>query len=189
MMEVFWVAQQVQSFCEVQGWKFCFLGGIALQRWGEPRVTQDIHVMLWTGFGNEETFIHPLIEQFKARIEDAESFALKSRVLLLQSEHNIGMDIALGALDFEALVVERASIYEFFPEITLRICSAEDLIIYKAFADRPRDWGDIEGVILRQQGRLDWDYISEQLTPLVLLKEQPDILEKLQKLKAKALST
>ena len=126
-----------------------------------------------------------LIEQFNARIADAASFALKSRVLLLQSEQNIGIAIALGGLDFEALVVERASAYQFFPEITLRTCSAEDLVIYKAFADRPRDWGDIEGVILRQQGHLDWDYVYEQLTPLVTLKAQPEILEKLGNLKAK----
>jgi hypothetical protein len=112
-------------------------------------------------------------------------FALISRVLLLQSEHNIGIDVALGALDFEALVVERASVYQFFPDITLRTCSAEDLVIYKAFADRPRDWSDIEGIIFRQQGRLDWDYIDAQLTPLVTLKEQPEILENLKKLKAK----
>lgn len=187
MIEVFLVAQQVQSFCEAQGWQFCFIGGIALQRWGEPRVTQDVDVTVLTGFGNEETFIYPFIKQFKARIDDAASFALKSRVLLLKSEHNIGIDIALGALDFEACVVERASGYQFFPDLTLRTCSAEDLVIYKAFADRPRDWGDLEGIIFRQQGRLDWDYIDAQLTPLVTLKEQPEILEKLSKLKAKVI--
>ena len=32
-------ADDLQSFCQVRGWRFCFIGGIAIQRWGEPRLT------------------------------------------------------------------------------------------------------------------------------------------------------
>jgi hypothetical protein len=185
MIALFKVAQQLQKICEQQQWEFCFIGGVALQRWGEPRVTQDVDVTLLTGFGNEESFIRILLTHFEARISNAETFALRRRVLLLKSDTGIGIDIALGALDFEQSVVRRASDYEVLPGISLRICSAEDLLIQKAFADRPQDWVDIEGIIIRQKGRLDWTYIHEQLTPLVELKEQPEILEKLKTLKAK----
>ncbi len=140
---------------------------------------------LLTGFGNEESFIRILLTHFEARISDAEAFALRRRVLLLKSDTGIGIDIALGALDFEQSVVRRASVYEFLPGIKLRICSVEDLVIHKAFADRPQDWIDIEGVLIRQKGRLDWRYIYAQLIPLVELKEQPEILEKLGNLQAK----
>ena len=34
-------AEQVQAFCQQQGWRFCFIGGVAVQRWGEPRLTQE----------------------------------------------------------------------------------------------------------------------------------------------------
>jgi hypothetical protein len=187
MIKLFQLAKQIQFLCEAQGWEFCFIGGVALQRWGEPRVTKDVDVTVLTGFGNEELYIETFLKHFDARIDNAAEFALQNRVLLLRSGENIGIDVALGGLDFEALVVKRASAYEFLPGLPLRTCSAEDLVIYKAFADRPRDWGDIEGIIIRQKGQLDWEYIDEQLTPLVLLKEQPDILEKLQKLKTKAL--
>ena len=30
------------------------MGGVALQRWGEPRLTQDVDLTLLTGFGDEE---------------------------------------------------------------------------------------------------------------------------------------
>jgi hypothetical protein len=50
--------------------------------------------------------------------------------------------------------------------VGIRTCSAEDLIVYKAFADRPRDWIDVEGVLLRQQGRLDLELVFAELTPL-----------------------
>ena len=27
-------AGEVQGFCQRQAWRFCFIGGVALQRWG-----------------------------------------------------------------------------------------------------------------------------------------------------------
>jgi hypothetical protein len=49
------------------------------------------------------------------------------------------VDIALGALAFEADMIERAVEVDFEPVVGLRICTAEDLLLLKAFADRPRD--------------------------------------------------
>ena len=64
----------------------------------------------------------------------------------------------------------------------IRTCSAEDLIVYKAFADRPRDWIDVEGVLLRQQGRLDLELVFAELTPLYVAKESPEIVRRLRSL-------
>jgi len=33
--EVFKAAAELQTVCESQNWKFCFIGGVALQRWGQ----------------------------------------------------------------------------------------------------------------------------------------------------------
>ena len=54
MIELFQVAQELQRLFRKYSWKFCFIGGLALQRWGEPRVTQDIDLTLLTGIGKEE---------------------------------------------------------------------------------------------------------------------------------------
>jgi hypothetical protein len=64
----------------------------------------------------------------------------------------------------------------------LRTCSAEDLVIFKLFAFRPRDVLDVEGVATRQRAALDWEYIARNLRPLAEVKEQPEILETLEKL-------
>ena len=34
-------AAEVEAFCRRQGWSFCFIGAIAVQRWGAPRFTHD----------------------------------------------------------------------------------------------------------------------------------------------------
>ena len=158
------------------------MGGLAVQRWGEPRVTQDVDLTLLTGFGGERPYVQTLLRHFAPRIADAEEFALRNRVLLLQTVTGIGIDIALGGLPYEALVVERATFFEFLPDVSLLTCSAEDLVVLKAFADRPRDWGDIEGIVARQ-AVLDWDYIEIQLRPLVEIKESPHILEQLSRVR------
>jgi hypothetical protein len=181
VIEVIRAASRLQGLCQSEGWRFCFIGGLALQRWGEPRETVDVDLTLLTGFGGEEPFIQTLLGQFEGRVEDAAEFARVNRVLLLRADSGVGIDIALGGLPFEEAVVSRATGFLFPGNVSLETCSAEDLIVLKAFASRGQDWVDIEGVIVRQTGKLDWAYIDEQLGPLAELKEAPDILSELEK--------
>lgn len=183
MIEVFQAASDLQQVCLREQWKFCFIGGLALQRWGEPRFTNDADVTLYTGFGDEERYIKILLKHFNARISNPIDFAILNRVLLLQSDKGVGLDIALGGLPFEANAARRATYFLFPPALNLLTCSAEDLVVMKAFASRGQDWVDVERILVRQSGKLDWDYIFQQLNPLVLLKEMPEISERLQKLR------
>lgn len=181
MIELIRAAHDLQTFCETEGWRFCIIGGLAVQRWGEPRETVDVDLTLLTGFGGEEPFIRTLLRQYPGRVDDPAEFARVNRVLLLRAPSGVGIDIALGALPFEESVVSRSSLFSFPGGVRLRTCSAEDLIVLKAFASRPRDWIDIEGIIVRQAGKLDWTYIGGQLRPLAELKEAPEILSELSK--------
>jgi hypothetical protein len=182
--EVIHAAAQLQAVCEEHSWRFCFIGGLAQLRWGEPRETKDADLTLLTSFGREREFVQILLGRFEGRISDAESFALSRRVLLLRSASGVGLDVSLGGLQFEELVVDRSSLFEYPGSITLRTCSAEDLLILKAFAARTQDWADIERLIVRQTGNLDWSYIDEQLEPLVELKGDPEILVELKRRRA-----
>ncbi|MGC2235187.1 MAG: nucleotidyl transferase AbiEii/AbiGii toxin family protein [Pyrinomonadaceae bacterium] len=182
MTDLVITAQIIQSICELRNWQFCFIGGLALQFWGEQRMTKDVDLTLLTGFGFEEEFVDALLEDFKPRLSDAKNFALKNRVLLLQTESGIGIDISLGGFEFEEKMINRSSFQEYLPNISLKICSPEDLIVLKAFADRDKDWTDINSIIIKQD-KLDWNYIYEQLSPLAELKEAPEILIKLANLR------
>jgi hypothetical protein len=120
---------------------------------------------------------------YSGRISDAADFARRNRVLLLNSPQGIPIALALGALPFEALAVDRSSLFTFAPNCVLRTCSAEDLIVQKLFSFRTRDLLDVETVVVRQQGRLDWDYIQTRLEPMAGLKDQPEIMAKFFSLK------
>ena len=176
-------ADQLQAFLLNHDWPFCFIGGLAVLRWGEPRLTQDIDVSLLTGFGRERHFASLLVERYRTRIADAVDFAAQRRVLLLQSDDGYGIDIAFAALPFEELIIRRASLFEFLPHLALRTCSAEDLLVLKAFSNRPKDQQDLSGIVARQRSELDWAYIEAQLQPLLEVKDDPSILSNLRRLR------
>ena len=168
-------ALEVQAFCRAQNWRFCFIGVLAVQRWGEPRLTQDAGLTVITGFGDEAPFVDTFLAHFEGRLPDARAFALRNRVLLLlRSSGGVPLDVALGAMPFEERAVARASDFMIAPGVVILTCGAEDLVVLKAFAGRPRDWLDIEGIAIRHTGRLDERLIWAELVPLLELKESPE---------------
>lgn len=185
MADLLDAAAEIDGYCRRQGWRHCIIGGMALLRWGEQRMTKDVDLTLLTGFGGEERFIAALLRDFEPLVPDALNFALRHRVLPLRTRAGFKADIALGGLPFEENAVSRASDYAYADGVVLRVCSAEDLVVMKAFAARPQDWIDIEGVLIRQQVKLDWAYIYENLAPLAELKENPALVTTLRQLEKK----
>ncbi len=182
MNPIFAAALAVQEFCRARGSRFCLIGGLALQRWGEPRLTQDVDLTVISGFGREPEYAEQFLSAFASRIPDAREFALRHRVLLLLGRDGIPLAIALGAMPFEERAVSRASPFCVAEGIFLLTCSAEDLIVFKAFAGRAQDWIDIEGIGLRQYQRLDEGIIWQELIPLQELKEDNQTAPRLHRL-------
>lgn len=184
--EFAWInaAVAAQALCHERRFPFAFIGGVAVQCWGEPRVTEDVDLTLFCGFGNETPVIQAFLERFAARIPDAAEFAEQRRVLLLKTPEGIPIDVALGGFPFEETLCRRAVLREFLPGVSLQVCRPEDLIVLKAFAGRAKDWMDVENVLIRQGDQLDWDHIWSELKPLAELKEAPEIMDQLARLKA-----
>ena len=66
-------------------------------------------------------------------------------------------------------------------DVGVLTCSAEDLLVHKAFAARDRDWLDIDGIV-RRQAELDWALVFRELEPLAKLKDAPEIVPRLRKI-------
>jgi len=66
MNPLFDAAMEIQNFIQNRKWAFCFIGGLAVIRWGEIRMTQDIDLCLLSGFGEEEKYIEEILKSFSA---------------------------------------------------------------------------------------------------------------------------
>jgi predicted nucleotidyltransferase len=87
----------------------------------------------------------------------------------------ICVDVSLGALPFERELVERASLIQ-AGHLEVRVPAVEDLIIMKALAHRPRDWGDIEGLI-DTHAQIDFERVRYWLREFASILDSPEIQE------------
>ncbi|MEO0155845.1 MAG: nucleotidyl transferase AbiEii/AbiGii toxin family protein [candidate division WOR-3 bacterium] len=182
MNNQFKAIKEVHDFFTKEGIPYVFIGGIALQFWGEPRFTRDIDLTIRVELGKEEEIIKKILQNFAPRISDAFKFALKNRICLVKSKGDYEIDISLGIPGYEDIIMKRAVNLELEKGYIIRICSAEDLIIQKAIASRARDIEDIEGIILRQGKKLNIRYIRRWLKKFSEILSMPEILEGFEKI-------
>ena len=180
MNDVYDAARDLQDYCRNHGWGFCLIGGIAVQRWRAPRFAKDADMTLLTWFVHDEDRVETLLKRFASVRPNPFEFAQRTRVLPLRYENGVTMDGALGALDFEVRSVERASAWVAPSGDGLITCSAEDLVVHKAFASRDRDWDDVQRIIAVQGRKLNIPQIFEELRPLADLKEDDGIVTRLE---------
>jgi hypothetical protein len=178
-------ALELQSLVRELDVPFCFIGGVAVQRWSEPRFTQDADATVLTRFVDDERVVDGLLARLVSRREDGREFALRARVLLVKATNGVNLDVARGALDFEERAISRASDWEIGTGQVIRTCSAEDLVVHKTFASRDIDWRDVDGVLMRHGRKLNVRQILDELRPLVELKEDATILPRLEALMRK----
>jgi hypothetical protein len=72
--------------------------------------------------------------------------------------------------------------------VPVPFATAEDVIIHKLFAARPRDLEVAMGVVRRQGKSLDWDYIRLWLEQFAQLPGREGVLDELEVLLRKARS-
>lgn len=181
MITLFEEAAKLQDELLDEGLEFFFVGGIPLQIWGQPRLTTDIDLTVFTELVNEDERIRWFLSRFKPLTGTEEStlqFARQRRVLLLQTESLTEIDVMLGAIADISEELRRSSYRQFTPTHSLRICSADTLIALKTVAGRGQDFVDIETVIIKQNA-LDWEYIESYLDQVM---EYEDITGKRQRL-------
>lgn len=151
------------------------IGGIAVGFLGRPRLTEDVDAMFLLPTQDIPKFLEAAKnENIEPRIPDADAFARKNRVLLLQhapTETNI--DISLGILPFEEEVVERG-IVRSTSTLSVRLPSPEDLITMKAVAHRPKDLEDIRSIVDKNPN-LDISRIEKWVRQFAEALEMPSL--------------
>jgi len=151
--------------------KGIIIGGLAASLLGRPRFTNDIDLMILDLDDRLADFFN-MLKRFdiEPRIENAEEFAKKSRVLLLRHiKSGINIDITMGMLPFEREAFERRNIQSAFG-LDLNLPAPEDLIIFKSVSMRPQDLEDIRAIVTRHP-----DLDKERI--LSMVRDFADVLE------------
>ena len=154
---------ELAKFLEAERIPYAVIGGIAVQYWGEPRTTRDVDIVVLVPQDRVDQFLEHAVESFHPRVADAVSFAKQNRVLLLEASNGTPADVSLGIPGYEEEVLKRAVRGSIEGSRPFRIISAEDLIIHKILAGRPRDLEDAERILVRQYQHLDLDYVRKWL--------------------------
>lgn len=151
------------------------IGGVAVGFLGKPRFTADIDVMFLLSTQAIPKFIElASMENIIPRIQNAEEFARKNRILLLRHvPTETDIDVSLGVLPFEEEMVERGG-FKYFANLSIRLPTPEDLVITKAIAHRPKDLEDIR-TIAAKYPNLDVRRIEQWVKAFGEVMEAPDL--------------
>ena len=102
-------------------------------------------------------------------------------------ETQIKIDLAIGLTGFGKRLLERATTVR-LPVRLIPVGTAEDLILLKVLAGRPRDMDDVAWIVLRQDTALDWAYLLQTAEELQEAVGQA-ILSPLRNLRPKKIAT
>ena len=110
-------AWEVHQFFQVS-WaiRYAVIGGMAVQWWGEPRMTKDVDLTVVAPLDQPSSvFVQQVLDRFPARIENALEFARRSRVILITASNGCPVDISMGLPGYEDEVMRRAVEFELEP--------------------------------------------------------------------------
>jgi hypothetical protein len=158
------------------------IGGIAASLLGKPRFTAHLDAVILLSVEDLPNLFDAASEQgITPRIADAEVFARKHRMLLLQHQaSSTNIDISLGILPFEIEMVARSQ-YLKVGSLCLNLPTPEDLIILKSVAHRPQDLIDIQATAASHPD-LDKERVQFWVEQFGAALELPDLWEKISQL-------
>jgi len=139
------------------------IGGHAVILYSEPRFTRDIDITLGVGSSAAKE-IAGLAKSMglTVLVKNIQSFADKTMVLpVINNKSGIRVDFIFSNSAYEKQALKRVTVKK-MDMVKIKYASAEDIIIHKVIAGRPRDIEDIEG-ILKHYKNLDNKYIRKHL--------------------------
>jgi len=151
-----------QHLLEAEGIPNIFIGGIAVAVWGEPRLTRDIDIKVLI-HREERARLLAILDEFTPLNADPDEAFRRLGLAFFHDPHGIRIDVMLADTIFDETAIERARSMELFNGTMIRVCTAEDLIIYKLLSTRTKDRGDVESIIQKQGDTLDGVYIETWL--------------------------
>ena len=162
------VLQDMVAVCARENFPYAVMGGLAVRVHGIPRPTYDVDFQLTVNDEQLNQFIAK-IQKYNYSIAEHYVTGWRDRVggmplvklkTYMQDGKTIDVDIFLSETPFQISIMNRRVRLDFENE-ELWFVSAEDLILLKLLANRPRDIGDVADILF-VQGELDEGYTPTQ---------------------------
>jgi len=180
------LARLARAFGE-HGLPFMVIGGQAVLVHGEPRLTADIDLTVGVSVdrlpavlaAGEQAGLSPLPD-------DVEAFVRETFVLpLADPPTGVRVDVVFSHTPYETGAIARA-VSIAIGGVAVPFASAEDLLLHKLFAGRPRDIEDAEGIVRRKGRELDWRYIRRWADEFSQVPGREDLPEQVTRLEREA---
>jgi predicted nucleotidyltransferase len=158
---------------------YMIIGGQAVLLYGTPRLTRDIDITL--GVDTDEFLSVRSVcrdADLKMLPDDPEGFARRTKVLPAEDpDSRIRVDFVFSFTGYEAKAIDRAQtvLMEGYP---VRFASREDVIIHKMVAGRAIDEEDVKGILAKNKGAIDLEYVRQWLLQFAEIPEHSQILER-----------
>jgi hypothetical protein len=153
---------RVGKTLEARGTPYMVIGGYAAILYGEPRLTRDIDIAVGVGPDRLADLLAIVREAGLVPAQGAEDLAVRNYVLPCSDPTTrIDVDIILSVSAYEEEAMGRARAVP-VGETTVRFASAEDVLIHKIVAGRPRDIEDARAILAKSR-YLDRQYILKWL--------------------------
>jgi predicted nucleotidyltransferase len=162
------------EFLEKHQLRYAIIGGLALAQWNYIRATKDVDIKVLVSDLDYTAVRRSIQTAFPDR---ARTNAPDNAFIVAVNVESIIVDFLLTLPGYEEQLIERA-VERDLGGWSAWVCTAEDLIIQKVSAGRPKDWIDVEGLLIAQRGKLDHPYIEDWLDQFAQALENPDLLEK-----------
>jgi len=163
MEQLFRSIQALQQRLNEAGIASVVIGGVAVGTWGDPRVTRDVDLKVLLSRQDADRLLALLAPDYSSLLPDPLTALQKQAMLFVEDAAGVRLDLLLADTPYDVEAIRRGREVAVAPGLTIRLCSPEDLVIYKLISTRPRDHEDARGVIRRQGNALDDRYVLDWL--------------------------
>jgi hypothetical protein len=161
------------SALNATGVPWMVIGGIAVIARGVRRMTTDIDAAVRGDQADLATLVAALAKKrIVPRIDDVERFARTSLVLLLKHRATgVELDVSMAWTDFEHEAIAASSVAA-FGAVKAPMAQAEDLVIFKVIAGRPKDIEDATTLLVLYP-EMDRARLRARVSQLAELADEP----------------
>jgi hypothetical protein len=170
---------QVIEVLNAQEAQYALIGGLGVALRGNLRATQDVDILMHV----VQLRLTPLLEAMRNRGCQLDVVAAIREwngggMLAIQWPGHVQVDLLKPVIPVFHRIIERAS-DEAFNEQVVRVAYAEGLLLLKLIAFRPLDQEDIRGILTKNVGGLDLDWVRREAAEVGLDQQRLDDFDQL----------